>query len=183
MSKGAEGKAPALGPLVLSFELRAGLWTLRNRMDMGRKLTISAALIVLVCFFLPWVQLSCGGSHDTSTGIDLARDGERILWLIPALMLAIILLGTGAFTRGQTVQHKLFSVTTFLCGLAPIYLMNKERLRFSDHDGLLEVHFTGWFWLGLLSAIAISGTGIAGILRRPRSPPSRFFCISTDSIH
>ena len=143
-------------------------------MDTGRKLTISAALIVLVCFFLPWVQLSCGGSHDTSTGIDLAREGERILWLIPVLMLAIILLGLGAFTRGPTVQHKLFSLMTFLCGLATIYLMNKERLRFSDHEGLLEVHFTSWFWLGLLSAIAVSATGIAGILRRSRSPPKSF---------
>jgi hypothetical protein len=141
---------------------------------MGRKLTISAALIVLICFFLPWVQLSCGGSHDTSTGIDLAREGERTLWLIPALMLAIVLFGLGAFRRVQPLEHKLFSVMTLLCGLATIYLMNNQRLKFSDHGGLLEAHFTGWFWLGLLSAIAISVTGIAGILRRSRSPPAAF---------
>jgi hypothetical protein len=140
-------------------------------MDKGRKLAISAAIIVLICFFLPWVQLSCGGSHDTSTGIELAREGERVLWLIPALMLMVILFGLGVFARGQTLESKLFSVMTFLCGLATIYLMNNERLKFSNHDGLLEARFTGWFWLGLLSAIAICLTGVVGILRRSRSPP------------
>lgn len=140
-------------------------------MDTGRKLTISAALIVLVCFFLPWVQLSCGGAHATSTGIDLAREGEPSLWLIPLLMLAIILFGFVSFARREAVEYRLFNLMTFLCGMATIYLMNKGRLKFGDPDGLLAVHITGWFWLGILSAMAISATGVDGIVRRAHSPP------------
>ena len=53
-----------------------------------RKVSISAALIVVLCFFLPWIQVSCGGAKDTLNGVDLARDGHGLLWLIPALMIA-----------------------------------------------------------------------------------------------
>src|SRR5207253_8587761 len=47
----------------------------------------------LICFFLPWVQVSCAGLKDSESGFDLARGGDRALWLVPLLMLAVILLG------------------------------------------------------------------------------------------
>jgi len=51
-----------------------------------RQINTSAAIIVLVYFFLPWVQVSCGGAKDTMGGLDLARDGQGLLWFIPVLM-------------------------------------------------------------------------------------------------
>ena len=62
-------------------------------MEKVSKVTVSFAIILLICFFLPWVQVSCGASQDTATGLDLARDGERGLWLIPLLAIVIILCG------------------------------------------------------------------------------------------
>lgn len=67
----------------------------------SRRITISMALIALICFFLPWVQLSCGASENRLSGIDLARDGHRGLWLIPFLMLAVLTLGRGARLEGE----------------------------------------------------------------------------------
>jgi hypothetical protein len=136
-------------------------------MDSVRKVTVSFALIVLVCFFLPWVQVSCGGAHDTSSGVDLARGGDNGLWLIPLLMLVIIVLGV---LRLFAMQRAVFGLISLLSGLVGIYLMNHERLRFTDTSALIDVRLTGWFWLGLLSSIAITVLGASSILRRPRSP-------------
>jgi hypothetical protein len=30
----------------------------------NRRVTLSFVLIVLICFFLPWIQLSCGKSEE-----------------------------------------------------------------------------------------------------------------------
>src|SRR5450432_681174 len=102
-------------------------------MDSIRKLTVSGALIVVVCFFLPWVQVSCGGAHEASTGVDLARGGENSLWMIPLLMLVIILLG---ITRLFALQRIVFGLVSLLSGLLSTYLMNHERWRFADASGL-----------------------------------------------
>jgi hypothetical protein len=52
-------------------------------MKRTRRVTLSAAVFVLVCFFLPWVQVSCGGVKDTASGFDLARGGDQILRISP----------------------------------------------------------------------------------------------------
>jgi hypothetical protein len=132
-----------------------------------RKFTASAALIVLVCFFLPWVQVSCGGAHDTSSGVGLARAGELSLWLLPVLMLAVILFAIGRLLNAERI---IFGLISLVCGLISIYLMNQERSRFADASGLINASLTGWFWLGLMSAVAVAIGGAANILRRPPSP-------------
>lgn len=144
-----------------------GIYPKVGQLEMDKRLTVSVALIVLVCFFLPWVQVSCGGAHDTSSGVDLARGGDNGLWLIPVLMVVIILVGVlPLFATQRTV----FGLTSLLSGLVTSYLMNHERWRFTDTSGLIAVRLTGWFWLALLSSIAVTVLGAASILRRPRSP-------------
>ena len=136
-------------------------------MDNARRVTVSIALIVLVCFFLPWVQVSCGGARDTSTGVDLARGGDRALWLIPVLMLGVIALG---ITQALRTARTVFGLTSLLSGLVTVYLMNHERLKFEDTQGLIAVRLTGWFWLGLGSSIAVALFGASHVLRRSRPP-------------
>ena len=135
-------------------------------MEKINKAAISAALIVLICFFMPWVQVSCGAARETETGLDLARRGAGGLWLIPLLMIAIIL----AAVRVLPLGDKLFQMATLLSGLVSAYLMNQQRLRFDDASGILTARMTGWFWLGIISSFAVVIVGIAGLLRRPRSP-------------
>ena len=59
--------------------------------DNARKTSVSLAAFVLLCFFLPWVELSCLGVRDSVSGYDLARAGDQLLWLVPLLMVAILL--------------------------------------------------------------------------------------------
>lgn len=121
---------------------------------------MSAALIVLVCFFLPWIQVSCGATRETASGIDLARDGSGELWLIPLLMLVLLFLGLKMRER-----HALSALVSVVSGLLSAYLMNRERLKFEDGSGFIRVGTTGWFWLGLFSSIAIIVFSAVRVLR------------------
>ncbi len=116
----------------------------------NRRTTIALALIVLICFFLPWVQVSCGSSSSRLTGVDLARDGHNSLWLIPFLMLVILLLAVA-----RVWKERVSALVPFIGGVVTSFLMNRERMRADDTSGLVAVRLTGWFWLGLVTAIGL----------------------------
>ena len=129
---------------------------------------MSVALIVLVCFFLPWIQVSCGATRETASGIDLARDGNGELWLIPLLMLVLLFLGLKVWKE----RHELLALLSLISGLVSAYLMNRERLKFEDGSGFIRVGVTGWFWLGLGSSVALVILATVRVLRlrRPAGP-------------
>ena len=131
----------------------------------SRRVTISMALIALICFFLPWVQLNCGASESRLSGVDLARDGHSWLWLIPFLMLAVISLG---MKRAWKDRLELSALGSLLAGLVSAYLMNRERMRAENTSGLIKVGLTGWFWLGLGSTIALVIVSAVRFLKRPK---------------
>ena len=126
----------------------------------NRRTTISLALVVLICFFLPWVQVSCGSSSSRLTGVDLARDGHNSLWLIPLLMLAILLVA-----MARVWKERVSALVPFIGGVVTSFLMNRERMRADDTSGLLAVRLTGWFWLGLVAAIGLIGVAAFRFLR------------------
>lgn len=130
---------------------------------MVRGINLSAAIIVLICFFLPWVQVSCGGASDNLSGLALARDGHPTLWLVPILMLAVLTVG---LLRAWTEQPKLAAIVCILSGVLSALLMNRERARVHDSSGLLSPQLTGWFWLSLISAVAIVLSGLVLLLGR-----------------
>jgi len=131
----------------------------------SKRVTLSMALIVLICFFLPWVQLSCGTSESRLSGIDLARNGHGELWLIPFLMLVVLFFG---MARAWKDRGELQSLIGLVAGLVSAYLMNRERVRAEDTSGLIAVGLTGWFWLGLGSTIGLVVVSALRFLRRPR---------------
>lgn len=132
----------------------------------SKRVTLSMALIALTCFFLPWVQLSCGASENRLSGVDLARDGHSGLWFIPILMLAVLFFG---IARGWRDKRELNALTGLVAGLVSAYLMNRERTRAEHTSGLIAVALTGWFWLGLGSTIALAVFSGFRFLKRPDS--------------
>ncbi len=86
---------------------------------------MSLAFFVLICFFLPWVQVSCLGAKDSISGLRLARDGSRALWLVPVLMLTVLLLG---LTRRIWEQASaLFALSGMVGGGVSAWLMSNQR--------------------------------------------------------
>jgi hypothetical protein len=130
----------------------------------SKRVTLSMALIALMCFFLPWVQLSCGATESRLSGVDLARDGHTGLWLIPVLMLTVLFFG---IARGWKDRRELSALTGLIAGLVSAYLMNRERTRAEHTTGLIAVALTGWFWLGLGSTVVIVVVSALRFLKRP----------------
>jgi hypothetical protein len=134
---------------------------------MLRRINISAALIVLICFFLPWEQVSCGGAKDTLSGLDLARHDQTALWVVPLLMLAVLIIG---FVRRQKVKRAELGIASLISGAGSAYLMNDQRTRVHDAAGFISAQLTGWFWLAFISSLALIIGGIALLLKRQKGP-------------
>ena len=132
---------------------------------MLRRINQSAAIIVLVCFFLPWEQVSCGGARDTLTGMDLARD-QAALWLVPLAMMVAIVIGLSILRK----QPEMFAIVSMICGAVAAFLMNRERMRVNDEAGVIAAQLTGWFWLAFILTLVGIGTAIGVLLRRQRAP-------------
>lgn len=131
------------------------------------RINSSAAIIALICFFLPWVQVSCAGARDTMSGLDLARHGHGTLWFLPLLMGALVV---SSLIRIRREEIRALSFASTLCGLISAYLMNSERLRAHDESTLILAQLTGWFWLGFISTLAVAVTGISLLLKKQRGP-------------
>lgn len=46
-------------------------------MDRARRVSVSTATFGLICFFLPWVQVSCAGLKDSASGFYKEIRGKR----------------------------------------------------------------------------------------------------------
>jgi hypothetical protein len=132
-------------------------------MKILRSINLSTAIIVLICFFMPWEQVSCGGARDTLSGLDLARHDQILLWLIPLLMTAVLVLGLVRRSKGK---GPLFAIISAASGGVVLYLMNDQRTKVHDAAGVISVQLTGWFWLAFISAGAMTISALALLFRR-----------------
>lgn len=136
-------------------------------MEKLRGINISLAIFVVICFFLPWVQVGCVGIRDSVSGYTLARQGERLLLLIPILMFIVVIIGIGREWKRRTM---LFAIASFVCGALTVYLMHRERAGIGNSTGLFTVNLTAWFWLGYFAAVGVALGGLAVLVGRSRSP-------------
>ena len=54
-------------------------------------LSPAGAFIILICFFLPWLEVKCSGKKILGTGFTFANEATP-LWLIPIIALLVMLL-------------------------------------------------------------------------------------------
>ncbi len=139
-----------------------------NDAHRARQSTLGLAAIVLLCFFLPWVQLSCVGIRDSVSGFDLAREGDQALWFIPLFMLLILLLGLTRLIWEKTPA--LFALAGTVGGGLATYLMYTERLKLNDAPRLIATQWTAFFWLGVLTSLGLVASAFWFYSRRSRAP-------------
>ncbi len=137
-------------------------------MDNAKRTTLGAALFVLICFFLPWVQMSCLGVKDSESGFDLARSGDRALWLVPILMIAVLLL----YLRRIVLDRApwLFSLIGMSSGLISAWLIYRARASAGSSSDLIPTFWTVWFWLGLAASLVVATGALRFYIRRVRAP-------------
>jgi hypothetical protein len=138
------------------------------RMEKARRTTLSAALIALICFFLPWVQVSCLGAKDSASGFELAREGDGALWLLPFLMILLLAFGLARIIWDRVPA--LFALIGMSGGLVSAWLMYNERQSSRPSLSLIPIFWTAWFWLGLVASLTVAGAALWFYIRRTRAP-------------
>jgi hypothetical protein len=134
----------------------------------ARRISVSAAAFVLICFFLPWIELSCAGIRDSASGYDLARSGDRFLWLLPVFMLAIIILGLMRFIWDRVPA--IFALVSMVGGALSAYLMYREYSSTKESTIPVAAQWTAWFWLSFAASIGIAVAAFMFYSKRSRSP-------------
>jgi hypothetical protein len=137
-------------------------------MNGARRVTLSLAAFALICFFLPWLQVSCFTVRNSAGGLDLAREGDRSLLLIPFFMLAVLLTGIVRVIWDQ--MPAVFALIGMVGGGLSAYLMHRERLRAGQSGGLITVQMTAWFWLGLLASLGVAIAALLFYVRQSEAP-------------
>jgi hypothetical protein len=135
-------------------------------MEKTRRTTLSIALFVLICFFLPWVQVSCLGVKDSVSGFQLAQDGDHVLWLLPCLMLVVLVLGLTRWERNPA----LFALSGMVSGLLSAWLMFEERRNAKPSSDLIVTFWTAWYWLGLVASLVLAAAALWFYMQRVRAP-------------
>jgi len=136
--------------------------------ERSRRLSTSLAAFVIICFFLPWAELSCMGLRDSVSGLDLARSDSSLLWLIPVSMLAVVVLGLARSIREG--MPAIFALAGTVGGGISAFLMYRERLGSNRSAGLVAAQMTVWFWLGLLASLGVAAAAFIFYAVRSRSP-------------
>jgi len=62
-------------------------------------------------------------------------------------------------------KERVSALVPLIGGLVTTFLMNRERMRANDTSGLVAVRLTGWFWLGLVTAIGLVGVAAFRFLK------------------
>ncbi len=148
-------------------------------------LSIASAIAALICFFLPWFQVSCGGVQAlTVSGWQLAsgaevlgerQGGHAYVLIVPLLLLALLVVtlwqGRSRFTSAVPEL-----VAGALCILVPA--IEFFRLRAEVHgegkSAVLGVLTRYGFWGILVCGLALAAGGIRSLLSNTRhTSPSR----------
>ena len=132
----ASAQGPALGRPADAFEsANQAARQIKEGSSAGQKISLSAALFGALCFFLPWVEVSCMGVRKTASGLQLASDVNLPeVWLVLLAMLAavgIVVLQIMS-RKEKNPLGKLLSLLTIGAGILPLLICLFEWTKFSN---------------------------------------------------
>lgn len=108
------------------------------------------------------------GIKDSVSGYDLAREGDRSLWFVPACMLAILLL-----SLSRSIWEKMpavFAMAGALGGSISAYLMYQARSSTNDSPRLIATQWTLLFWFAFAACVGLVAAALMSYSKQPRSP-------------
>jgi len=97
-----------------------------NKLSIGQLIAIGAALLVLLCFFFPWVEINMLLAATNLSGFQLASGGGPAganfpgtpsLFLVPLSMIGVLVLAAICFaSQGSASQLKSIAVLILIAG-------------------------------------------------------------------
>ena len=155
---------------------------------MMRGISSSLYLLILICFFLPFVSVSCQKQEVvTVTGLDLATgkslprenifwSGERAVPPQPLAVAALILTLAGAaagLLKGKTGAFG--GILLGLSGMITLFLlknkMDSELVRYSKL--FFAVKYEPWYWTALILFGLAALSNLVGMIARSGKSGSR----------
>ena len=147
------------------------------------KISRATFIIAIICFFLPWIQVSCGSHHADFSGIDFVTgktlsNGKHI-HPIHEVVFAFLLALAGiaiTFARGKFANTKIVSIGTAVVSAIGFLLL--YRFKGQLHNAFLidqeqgyilpnvELHFRYGLYLTMLSFVAAFLIGVYSLKRQ-----------------
>ncbi len=152
--------------------------TLQGEMSVGQRVSGSSAILALLLFFMPWVDVSCVGVSRTMSGFDIAVNGSLLLWLVPiGMVVTLIIVYRTTLAIPKTPDTPALQNTLITAGFVgtaivlPTYLSARSQVRrdpiFGEiADAMLSIRFSG-----ILVVIATTASSFGGIMHRNKGRP------------
>ena len=93
-------------------------------------LSPAGAILILICFFLPWLEVSCSGKKIIGSGLTFAQKAAP-LWLIPAFAILVLLLSVWYWKGLSLNWFKILSVILAVLGILMLvftYISIEQKL-------------------------------------------------------
>lgn len=135
-------------------------------MKIFEKISPSLFVLVVLCFVLPFIELSCAGQTISISGLDLVKgftiEGESVdpnPLAIAALLIAFV--GAGLFFWKNGLSAKI-QVGLGIVG-AILMLVLKSMFEEGVADEGIDLNWLAGYWIALIGYIAATGTSLFSI--------------------
>lgn len=149
------------------------LTVVQREASTGQRVSLGSAVLALLLFFLPWVDVSCMGVGKAMSGFDLASGGSSLLWLVPtAMIVTLIVLYRTTMARPKVAETPVMRNAVIASGFGGAavmlltYLAARTQLKTDPIFGSLASEMLKIRWSGVLALLATVGTSIGGILHQ-----------------
>jgi len=151
---------------------------LQERLSRGSWFTGPGAALVVVCFFLPWIAVSCEGQPMiTLSGLDMARAGavgagRSELYLVVGAGLISLLVLAYVYQRGYVdTTSAVVQLGLAVIGFVPIGLVYLDlRPEAQDATVAVTANTQLGLWATLLGLLLIAVGGVLDLMERRREP-------------
>ena len=147
------------------------------------KISRATFIIAIICFFLPWVQVSCGSTHVDLNGMDFITgktlSNGRHIHPAPGVVLTFLIALAGiaiTFARSKFANTKIVSIGTAVAGAIGFLLLYMFKagtydnfIREKEQGNIfpdVELHFRYGLYLTMLSFIAAFLIGVYSLKRQ-----------------
>lgn len=161
-----------------------------NKLSVGQMIATGAALLVLLCFFFPWIELNLLLATTNLSGFQLASGngpaganfvGVPSLFLVPLSMIGVLVIAAISFA-GQSSAARLKSVAAILLlaagGLSTLVILyqyfNLNQQFNQNIMGMIAQKMFSYSFgahASLFGSVVVAGGGLLDLIRGKKPRP------------